>query len=135
MSERDVLFPVLCGFGPKRHLHFAHYGIGQHILHLCGGSIADLVVKAAGAAAVAHHRVGAVGHITHLAKARQLGTDGLAVTLIFRFLDELYFPSYLERGGAKSDFLFPARFFRQGQHSIFRFPYGRPAGDDFAQVP
>lgn len=22
MSERDVLFPVLCGFGPKRHLHF-----------------------------------------------------------------------------------------------------------------
>lgn len=52
MSERDVLFPVLCGFGPKRHLHFAHYGIGQHILHLCGGSIADLVVKAAGAAAV-----------------------------------------------------------------------------------
>ena len=51
MSERDVLFPVLCGFGPKRHLHFAHYGIGQHILHLCGGSVADLVVKAAGAAA------------------------------------------------------------------------------------
>ena len=22
MSERDVLFPVLCGFGPKMHLHF-----------------------------------------------------------------------------------------------------------------
>lgn len=77
MSGRDVLFPVLCGFGPKRHLHLAHDGIGQHILHLCGGSIADLVVKAAGAAAVAHHRVGAVGRIAHLAKARQLGTDGL----------------------------------------------------------
>ena len=81
MSERDVLFPVLCGFGPKRHLHFAHYGIGQHILHLCGGSIADLVVKAAGVAAVAHHRVGAVGHIAHLAKARQ-------ATILHKYLEQ-----------------------------------------------
>ena len=29
MSERDVLFPVLCGFGPKRHLHFAHNDFAQ----------------------------------------------------------------------------------------------------------
>ena len=77
MSEFDVVFVRLCRLVHRRDLHLADHGIFQNVLDLCNGGVADLIVKAAGAAAVAHHRVGAVGHIAHLAKARQLGTDGL----------------------------------------------------------
>lgn len=69
--------PSSAGSAPSGTFTLHTTALASTYFNLCGGSIADLVVKAAGAAAVAHHRVGAVGHIAHLAKARQLGTDGL----------------------------------------------------------
>ena len=44
-----------------RRLYAAYHRIGKHILHLCGGSSADLIIDAACAVTVAQHGVSAVG--------------------------------------------------------------------------
>ncbi len=102
MSEFDVVFVRLCRLVHRRDLHLADHGIFQNVLDLCNGGVADLIVKAAGAAAIARYGAGAVGHIAHLAKTRQFGADGLAVVGVFRLLDELYLLAHLKRCGAET---------------------------------
>ena len=85
-----------------RRLYAAYHRIGKHILHLCGGSSADLIIDAACAVTVAQHGVSAVGHITHLAQTRQFCADGFAVKVILRLLDQLYLLAYCKRLSAEA---------------------------------